>query len=709
MSRKSLILCLSALGGLLICIGIAIFYLYSGVERKEEDKSVGGPAVFEAVPSDASMVAYGTVAGFGFFDNAALDGLKRRKMSVSLHYSGGFHALYVVDIRRAEDGDVASACKYLQSEGYECMKERDFLLFSKYSTALMSASRHLSEKVSIMDAHGFMAVFESVFGDKVLVINGAHAQRLLSETFMPKVSNHSAFLTRVADWYALRVDDAFPLGFDGNVMFDGEQDEFMTCLKTCMPGVSTVAECLPSYTMFALSLPIRNHASFRKSYESFADSRGKLNTMLARQKALKKQMSISPSEFFERLNVSELATASFLIGSKLEKINLLRIENKDPELMFMDSGIKTMRGYEPAVHEWKYASFISSVYGNMFRLPDESCCTYINGWLVTGSREAIEAYVSKGALHYTLKEYASHAGMKDILSARPSLVAAYFSLTAQKEFLKNYLSEGFLGGLNTYTGDSQYCPAVMYISKDDKNITLSAMLHSLNLSRTKAPLYDRDNTVAIPEGPFKVVNSQTGLINTFYQNKQLSICLRDENGRDLWGVPFGKPICGTARNVDIFQNGKLQIVFGAESKVYVIDRLGRYVKGYPVDLQKEILIGPEIYDFAGDGKCSMMVLHKDNTIEMYSLQGKKMSSWQTISLVDETIKGLPELLEAGGSRFWIVRTSLQTLIYPFDGGSPLNEYTGDRMIMPDSEVVIVKDKQVEAACYDGKKRTITLK
>ena len=709
MSRKTLILCLSAIGGLLICIGIAIFYLYSGVEREDDRQSVEGPAVFDAVPSDASMVAYGTVAGLGVLDTEAFDGLKRRKLSVSLHYSGSFYALYVVDVRKGDDAAVEAACKYLRSEGFECMKEKGLLLFSKSSSVLMSALRHLTEEVSIKDTHGFMTAFESVPGDKVIVISGAHARQLLSEAFTSAVSNHSTFITKVADWYALRVDDTLPLGFDGNVIFDGEQEEFMTCLKNCLPGVSTVAECLPSYTMFAISLPIRNHASFRKAYESFADSRGKLNAMLIKQKALKKEMSISPFDFFDRLNVSELATASFLVGDKLEKINLIRIENKDAELIFKDPQIKSMRGYVPAVHEWKYASYVSSIYGNMFRLKDESCCTYVNGWLVIGSRTAIEEYVSKGALHYTLKEYASHAGVKDLLSAKPSLVVAYFSMTAQKESLKNYLSEGFLEGVNRYTGESQYCPSVMYISKDDKNVTVSAAVHSLNLSRTKAPLYDRDNTVVIPEGPFKVVNSHTGLINTFYQNKQMAICLRDENGKDLWGVPFGKPICGTAGNVDVFQNGKLQIIFGAESKFYVIDRLGRYVKGYPVDLQKDILIGPEVYEFAADGKYSMMVLHKDNTIERYTLQGKKDPSWQTISLTDETIKGLPVLLEVGEGKFWVVRTSLQTLIYPFNGGRPLNEYTGDKMIMPDSEITVVKDKQVEVTSYDGKTRTITLK
>ena len=250
---------------------------------------------------------------------------------------------------------------------------------------------------------------------------------------------------------------------------------------------------------------------------------------------------------------------------------------------------------------------------------------------------------------------------------------------------------------------------VLYVSKNDEHIIVSSAVHSLNLDRIKAPLYDRDNTVAVPEGPFKVVNSQTGLINTFYQNKQMSICLRDENGKDLWGVPFDKPICGTAGNVDVFQNGKLQIAFGAGSRLYIIDRLGRYVKGYPVDLGKEILIGPQVYDFNDSGTYSLMVLHGDNTVEMYTLKGKKMPSWKTIAPQNQTIKELPELLEVGEGRYWIVRTSLQTLIYPSDGGEPLTCNTGDKMAMPDCEVILTEDNNVQLTCYDGKRRTIKLK
>ena len=173
-------------------------------------------------------------------------------------------------------------------------------------------------------------------------------------------------------------------------------------------------------------------------------------------------------------------------------------------------------------------------------------------------------------------------------------------------------------------------------------------------------------------------------------------------------MPFGKPLCGVAQTIDYYANGKLQILFGAGSSVYLIDRLGRFVSGFPVDLGKEILIGPEPYDFNGTNAYNVMVLHKDNTIEMYNLKGEKPSSWNGISC-EETIKGLPERIIVGGNTFWVVRTSIQTLIYPFAGGDPLTVYEGQKMIRPDSRIDVVDHVTVQAECYDGQVRTIKLK
>ena len=345
----------------------------------------------------------------------------------------------------------------------------------------------------------------------------------------------------------------------------------------------------------------------------------------------------------------------------------------------------------------------------MFSLKNEGYFTYMNGWIVSGSEAAVRESAGGRALSYNLKEYMANADLQDMLSDGPASFKAYLSLTEDADVLENFAHKTVMQRFASLYEGVDYSGIVLTVGRNSEVNQLSVDMFRNEIKRSKAPVAERNTEIVVSRGPFKVKNSLTGKMNTFYQNAQKSLCLRDENGKDLWGVPFGKPLCGTAQNVDYYANGKLQIIFGSGSKIYVIDRLGRFVTGFPVDLGKEILVGPDVYDFNGTKAYNIMVLHKDNTIEMYNLKGRKPSSWKTI-IAPETIKGLPEPVKVGGNTFWVVRTSIQTLIYPFSGGSALTSFKGDQMIRPDSEVKPLEDKvSVSVSCYDGQTRTVKLK
>ena len=126
--------------------------------------------------------------------------------------------------------------------------------------------------------------------------------------------------------------------------------------------------------------------------------------------------------------------------------------------------------------------------------------------------------------------------------------------------------------------------------------------------------------------------------------------------------------------------GRLQFLFAAGSKLYLIDRLGRFVNGFPVDLGKEVLLGPAAYDFTGAHGYRAMVLHKDNTLSLYNLHGQKAEGWQDITPA-EPVKGLPEYVDGGdGKHYWLVPTAVGTAVYGFHGGEPLPKKEAARIL-----------------------------
>ena len=708
MSRKSIILCLSVLAILVVGTGIAVAFLYKGVDTGKDKKVVNTVdtdryGLLSAVPSDAVLVAC-------FSDRGPLES----RMAVSLHYSGKLLPLYVYDAGKPSElpSEKASALvDSLERKGLAveyAVGDRSMVVASQSEVLVQSALRHLGKSMSVMDAPGFAEASALVSGKDVVFMSNVHASYLMPAVFTKKYSSYSGFVSRLSDWTAFDIDDADRrFSMDGSVVSEGDASEFMTVLQKSVPAVSSVAETVPSYTVFIASLPIGSLDSYVDAYKSFLDSRQALQKSQAAQKSMASKTGTAPYDLMVSLGVKEVATASFMAGGKMEKVNLLKTGKEIPEFLF--SGIEgfTRKNYVPAVNQWQYAGYVSAVFGSLFSLDDESCFTWMDGWVISGSSNAVEEYVSGRALGYDLKQYMADASQSDLLAGRKSSFVSYLSFSEDFKVLDNVFKTAFLEMTAPLYEGAEYSPMVFSVAPGKATPSLSMDILRLQLQKTKAPAFERDTTVVVPKGPFEVKNSGTGKMNKFYQNSHLSLCL-SEDGKDLWGIPFKESLCGRASNVDYYANGKLQIIFGAGSKIYVLDRLGRFVTGFPVDLKKEILLGPDVYDFNGAKKYNIMVLHKDNTVEMYNLKGEKPASWKGIK-ASETIKSLPERITVGGSSFWVVRTSVQTLIYPFYGGEPMTSFAGDQMIKPDSEIKIVDGTTVEAVCYDGRRRTVKLK
>lgn len=747
MSRKSLILCLSVLAAMIVGIGIAVAFLYSGTSAADghnTPQTVDGDCclLLGAVPSDAVLVASfgstqkavtGVLSGFDVpalldekIADGTLSGLKRNSMLVSLHYSGKLLPLYVFEVAKAGDEkskmaedlmgfltDNGLCVEYVDCSEVDAVPSKlakcSIVVASASESLVKSSLRHLRRGVSVADAPGFAKALACIGGSDALFVSNAHVGRLLPAMLQKKYYRYSDFLSSVSDWVAMDMgvgQNSSPF-FIGSASYDSDPSDFMNVLAALEPARSEVGKVLPSYTLFASSVDVRDIDAYVGLYRKYLDSRQKLQEMTSSQNALKKQIGMSPVDLMHHLRVAEVARASFVAGSAVRNVNLMRVSSPDPAYIFKGTDVKSLKGYTPAVHQWSCPGLLASVFGQFFMLKDETAFTYIDGWVVTGEKDAVEEYVNGKAREYTLDSYMKDAGRSGLLETPESAFMSYVSISEAIQPSAGIFNTDFSNKVARLTEDCDCACALMEIGKGKRQVSLSMAVHRLALEKTKAPVFERDTVVVVPKGPFVVKNSGTGKDNQFYQNSHLSLCLR-QDGKDLWGVPFKLPLCGTASNVDYYANGKLQIVFGAGSSIYMIDRLGRYVSGFPVGLGKEILLGPAVYDFNGSKKYNALVLHKDNTIEMYNLKGQKPAAWKGIT-AGETIKGLPEMLKVGGKTFWVVRTSIQTLVFPFYGGAPLTTFEGDKMIRTDSEVKVMDETSVEVSCYDGKKRKIVLK
>lgn len=744
MNKKTLII--SILAAMVVMIVAAKIILGRGAdsdvpveERYSLAYAVPSNAVVACFLSESSELSLPVLSSFDlhrdlmeFLESDAAGRLKKANMAVSLHYSGSLTPLYVFDAGRSDEitEDAAALIGFAREHDYEAefvnvsdlmqdgpLSSRSVVLMAKTNAQIRISKNHMKEGRSVMDVDGFMeaaagapadVLFFSYENAKVLfekAVLRSYFRDRFSANASSEYSDAASFFKNMAIWGVMSLNEE--LSYDVRNVYDPASD-FMSVMNHKSPSYSQVSQMLPCYTRFAFSLPMNDADAYLGNYAEYLESVQKKGTYQQWHNKLKKKTKVSPDAMIGRWGVTEVATAAFECGGDLEWINLLKVDVADTVLL-RGTGEKAF-GKTPKVYPYAFAESIASVFGKYFRLEDESHFTYMNGWLVIGSRRAIEEYVGGMALAYDLKTYMSDAEEDDLMAEKPTTAVAYLNVPKGDKWLKSIAGKELCAVYETLKGDAGYSPLLMYVYADGQDVHAQMSCHRLEHVRSRAPKFNRDTIVTVPAGPFSVKNSGTGRTNLFYQRANGAISLKEEDGKGIWGVPFKKKLCGTAHNIDYHGNGNLQILFGAGSELYIIDRSGRFVGGFPVGLGKDILLGPDVYDFNGDNSYSVLVLHKDNTVEMYDLRGQKPQSWKGIvPPVNNTIKSLPERLTVGDKDVWVVRTSMQTLIYPFEGGSPLNSLEGDKMILPSADIKVKNEVTLEGRCYDGKTRTVKIK
>ncbi len=141
--------------------------------------------------------------------------------------------------------------------------------------------------------------------------------------------------------------------------------------------------------------------------------------------------------------------------------------------------------------------------------------------------------------------------------------------------------------------------------------------------------------------PFLVRNHINNGQEIFLQDSALNAYLIDDQFNVLWTAPLAGPIKGDIFQLDYYRNGKLQLAFVAGNSLYVIDRNGSLLPGFPqavkglAEIQHFNLIdydGSRNYRFSfADDRGNLMLTDKN---------GKPLEGWNPKKIGSALIRPL---------------------------------------------------------------------
>ena len=733
MSKRSIIVCTVVAVLLLAGIGYLFCSLFFGDsgEAVRTDRLTDG---VEAVPSDAVFLF--EAGSFSDIVNMTDEGSALGRLlgcipesaygweaALSMHYSSKNAVSPLIVLSLPEDEDAAAfmdrvldKCagtvekRYGQQTVYKAaVPDASFALYGHFlvaspSLVIVEASlRHLDNGTSVKDQPLYSRISGVTSDRGVLHVSFANLGKLFSGAAARDYVRYASFFQSFADWGAFGMGDGdSPVTFNGRVMSVLSGERFSDVLLTQRGRRPEVYSVVPYNASYVITLPLTSFGDYINAYTAYiaADGRKKdydyINASLPGD--------VSSKAFAESLKLGEVAVFS-LDTDGGRKILALKCGDLTP-----------LGGTSSPVQDFRFKGYIPSLLGNVFRPSSEECFCVTGNWVLIGGREEITGLHSQlvSGQMFTLEDYLSQtpaAGELREISALSIMINAGRYGARMAEYFKEPYSKTVAG----MTGSRNFEFAVLNMCKVGDVLGVRTSIYSEDLASLPQPSGVEDGQVqavvedipvAVPGGPFKVRNFIDGSDNWLEQLSNYDIRLLNSSRRPVWTVKFDKPLCGTVRQIDYLKNDKLQMLFGAGDRIHLLDRLGRTVGRFPISLGKDILLGPDVYDFKGDRNYTLMVLHKDNTVVQYDIDGRKVPGWNTISL-NERIMSLPERIVVGDSTYWAVRTSYQTLLYDAHG-TICADFSKKHKLRKDTAIEPVSSHEVAVTTYDGRAMVLDL-
>lgn len=129
--------------------------------------------------------------------------------------------------------------------------------------------------------------------------------------------------------------------------------------------------------------------------------------------------------------------------------------------------------------------------------------------------------------------------------------------------------------------------------------------------------------------PYLVKNYLERTPEVLVQDDKDMLYLISKEGKILWNYYINGTMRPQIYQIDAYKNGKLQYLIATPTKVYLIDRLGRAVSGFPISFPESTFITHlSVIDYDNSKNYRIAVSTSQGDVYLYDKTGKSLPGWQ---------------------------------------------------------------------------------
>lgn len=160
----------------------------------------------------------------------------------------------------------------------------------------------------------------------------------------------------------------------------------------------------------------------------------------------------------------------------------------------------------------------------------------------------------------------------------------------------------------------------------------------------------------VQRAPDLVRNHVNNTREVLVQDTLNRLHLLASSGKILWTRQLDAPIMGPVTQVDRFRNGKLQMLFNSANMLYLIDRNGKDVGGFPMKLKSPASAALSVFDYDNERDYRVIVPTTDATVLNFGLDGEGVKGWERPKLPSPAAAAVTHLRIKGKDHLVVVCT-----------------------------------------------------
>lgn len=164
------------------------------------------------------------------------------------------------------------------------------------------------------------------------------------------------------------------------------------------------------------------------------------------------------------------------------------------------------------------------------------------------------------------------------------------------------------------------------------------------------------NNIKVPEKllsqPIFFTNWKTKTKDIAIQGVSNTLYMYNYKGELRWKKALDGRILGDIQEIDIYSNGRLQMAFATQDKVYILTKDGKEVSPFPLSFKDKITQPLAVFDYDNNGKYRFLVTQNNNVL-MYDKEGKNIKGFK-FETTKSNIKKAPKHIRIGKKDYIII-------------------------------------------------------